>query len=118
MGGGGWTRDAVRLEKLLEDASIKLSAVASSVTTVWARAMLAELVAGNRDARRCRTWRSRRSPQDPGPDRGTDGYFDDSHALLVGVMLHRLDHVHAALLELDATLLPAVTHRGQTIWSC
>jgi hypothetical protein len=33
-------------------------------------------------------------------------------------MLHRLDHVHAALLELDATLLPAVTRRGQTIWSC
>ena len=57
---GGWTRNAVRLEKLLEDASIKLYAVASSVTNVWPRATLAELVAGNRGARRCRTWRSRR----------------------------------------------------------
>ena len=68
---GDRTRDAVRLEQLLEDASIKLSAVASSVTTVSARAMLAELVAGNRDAaaladlatRRCaarsRTWSRR-----------------------------------------------------------
>ena len=40
---GDRMRDAVRLEKLLEDASIKLSAVASSVTTVSARAMLGEL---------------------------------------------------------------------------
>ena len=47
---GDRTRDAVRLERPLEDASIKLSAVASSVTTVSARAMLAELVAGNQDA--------------------------------------------------------------------
>ncbi len=47
---GDRTRDAVRLEQILEDASIKLSAVASSVTTVSARSMLAELVAGNRDA--------------------------------------------------------------------
>src|SRR3954466_14302557 len=47
---GDRTRDTVRLEQLLEDASIKLSVVSSSVTTVSARAMLAELVAGNRDA--------------------------------------------------------------------
>jgi hypothetical protein len=37
--------------KLLEDASIKVSAVASSVTTVSAREMLAALVAGDRDPR-------------------------------------------------------------------
>jgi transposase len=48
---GDRTRDATRLEKLLEDASIKLSAVASSVTTVSARQMLAALVAGERDPR-------------------------------------------------------------------
>jgi transposase len=48
---GDRTRDATRLEKLLEDASIKVSAVASSVTTVSAREMLAALVAGERDPR-------------------------------------------------------------------
>jgi hypothetical protein len=36
---GDRTRDAVRLEKLLEDASITLSVVASSVTTPSAREM-------------------------------------------------------------------------------
>lgn len=43
------TRDAARMEKLLEDASIKLSAVASNITGASARAMLAQLVAGNTD---------------------------------------------------------------------
>ena len=37
---GDRTREATQLERMLEDASIKLSAVASSVTTVSARAML------------------------------------------------------------------------------
>jgi len=47
---GDRTRDITRLEKLLEDASIKLSVVASSVDTVSAMAMLSALVAGERDA--------------------------------------------------------------------
>jgi len=37
---GDRLRDTVRLELMLEDASIKLSTVASSLTTVSARAML------------------------------------------------------------------------------
>ncbi len=45
------------------------------------------------------------------------GHFDDHHALLVGAMLHQLDHVQAALLELDATIAVAL-HRGQNDRSC
>ena len=48
---GDRTRETVRLELMLEDASIKLSAVASSLTTVSARAMLAAMIDGERDAR-------------------------------------------------------------------
>ena len=36
------------------------------------------------------------------------GHFDDHHALLVGAMLHRLDHVETALAELDATIEAAM----------
>src|SRR5206468_3956390 len=43
---GDRTRETIRLELMLEDASIKLSAVASSVTTVSARAMLAAMIEG------------------------------------------------------------------------
>ena len=37
------------------------------------------------------------------------GHFDDHHALLVGAMLHRLDHVEAALVKLDAVIAAAMT---------
>ena len=43
------TREIQRLEKLLEDAGIKLSAVASSIVGVSGRAMLEALIAGERD---------------------------------------------------------------------
>ncbi len=46
---GDRTREATRLELMLEDASLKLSVVASSLTTVSARAMLNALIAGERD---------------------------------------------------------------------
>jgi hypothetical protein len=41
-----------RLEKLLEDAGIKLSAVASDIMGVSGRAMLEALIAGERDPAR------------------------------------------------------------------
>jgi len=53
---GDRTREATRLELMLEDASIKLSSVASSLTTVSARAMLAGLIAGERDRPCWLTW--------------------------------------------------------------
>ena len=100
---GDRTRDAVRLEQLLEDASIKLSVVASSVTTVSAREMLAELVAGNRDAAAMADLAHGKMRRKlPDLAEALTGHFDDHHALLVGAMLHRLEHVEAALAELDA----------------
>jgi Transposase len=46
---GDRLRDTVRLELMLEDASIKLSSVASSLTTVSARAMLTAMIEGETD---------------------------------------------------------------------
>ncbi|BBZ48683.1 hypothetical protein MHEI_05680 [Mycobacterium heidelbergense] len=43
------TKEIQRLEKLLEDAGIKLSAVASDIVGVSGRAMLEALIAGQRD---------------------------------------------------------------------
>ena len=42
-------REVQRLEKLLEDAGIKLSSVASDILGVSGRAMLEALIAGQRD---------------------------------------------------------------------
>src|ERR1700710_1839638 len=46
---GDRTREVTRLELMLEDASIKLSSVAASLTSVSARAMLTAMIAGERD---------------------------------------------------------------------
>src|SRR3954464_3365399 len=82
---GDRTREATRLELMLEDASIKLSVVASSLTTVSARAMLNALIAGERD-----------------PAVLTEaliGHFDAGHAQLARSMLHRLELIEEALDE-------------------
>ena len=44
------TGEYQRLEKLLEDAGIKLTAEASTLALVSARAMLEKLIAGERDS--------------------------------------------------------------------
>jgi transposase len=46
---GDRNRESTRLELMLEDASIKLSSVAASLSSVSARAMLNALIAGERD---------------------------------------------------------------------
>src|SRR5829696_8981160 len=45
------TREITRLELMLEDASVKLSSVAASLTSVSARAMLGALIGGEDDPR-------------------------------------------------------------------
>jgi transposase len=50
------TAECQRVQKTLEDAGIKLDSVASDVLGVSGRAMLAALVAGERDPRRWRSW--------------------------------------------------------------
>jgi len=61
-------REKNRVEKLLEDAGIKLSVVASDIFGVSGRAMMNALIAGERDPQvlaqtfwpvRCSSWRTR-----------------------------------------------------------
>lgn len=72
---GDRTRETVRLELMLEDASIKLSTVASSLNTVSARAMLRAMIAGQDDplvlANLAKVGCAARSPTWPRPWTGT-----------------------------------------------
>jgi hypothetical protein len=74
---GDRSREIVRLELMLEDASIKLSSVASRLKTVSARAMLAAMIAGEDDpvrlAARARG-RMRRKRRRAGPGRARSSY--------------------------------------------
>jgi len=100
---GDRTRDAGRLEKLLEDASIKLSVVASNIVGVSARAMLTALVDGQRDtAVMADMARSKMRAKIPDLREALTGRFDDHHALLVSQLLARIAATETAIKDLDA----------------
>src|SRR5665648_580932 len=102
---GDRTRDADRLEGLLEDASIKLSVVASNIVRASSRAMLGALVAGERDgAVMADLARSKLRRKIPELAEALTGRFDAHHALLVGQLLARIAATEQALVDLDAHL--------------
>jgi transposase len=88
------TREAQRLEKLLEDAGIKLSAVVSDLLGKSARAMLEALIAGERDPRVLAEMAraSMRAKRDV-LIQALTGRFTGHHAFLARTMLDRIDAV-------------------------
>ena len=81
-----------RLEKLLEDALIKVSAVASTLDTLSVRDMLEALIAGERDPRRLADLaRGRMRTKHAALVEALTGRFDDHHAELVRMLLDQID---------------------------
>jgi len=90
------TRDRVkywqRLEKLLEDALIKVSSVASRMDTLSVRDMLEALIAGERDPHRLAGLaRGRMKPKHAALVETLTGRFDAHHAELAQMMLDQID---------------------------
>lgn len=102
-------REVQRLEKLLEDASIKLAAVASDLLGKSARAMLEALVAGERDPKvlagmALRRMKAKRAQL----VEALTGRFSDHHGVLVRAMLDRIDAADATIEQLSAQIAQAV----------
>ncbi len=86
------TRQVQRLEKLLEDALIKLSTVASDILGVSARAMLDALIAGERDPEAlAELARGRMRGKRAALVEALTGRFDDHHAELAQMLLDEID---------------------------
>jgi transposase len=93
---GTRTAEKNRVEKLLEDACIKLSVVASDLFGVSGRAMMAALVAGERDpAVLAEMARTRMRAKMPQLVEAFTGHFDDHHRFLLSRMLARIDGIDA-----------------------
>jgi transposase len=81
-----------RLEKLLEDALIKVSSVASTLTTLSARDMLEALIAGERDPRiLAGLARGRMRTKNTELVAALNGRFDDHHGELARMLLDQID---------------------------
>jgi len=106
------TRCFQRMEKLLESALVKLSSVASKLTTLSAQDMIRAMIAGQRDplvlAALART--AMRARHDD-LVQALDGMFDDHHGELAGMLLDQiafLDQRIAALAARAASLTAAM----------
>lgn len=90
-------REIQRLEKLLEDAGIKLSSVATDITGVSSRAMLQALIDGQRDPAALADLAKRRlRSKIPALTEALTGRFTAHHAFLATVHLNLIDqHTHA-----------------------
>ena len=86
------SRHAQRLEKLLEDALIKLSCVASDILGRSGRDMIQALVAGERDPEvLAKLARGRMKAKHAQLVEALTGRFDDHHAELARVLLDQVD---------------------------
>lgn len=98
-------REVQRLEKLLEDAGIKLSAVASDILGVSGRAMLDALIAGNDDPAVLADLAKRRlRSKIPELTEALNGRFNEHHAFLAQVHLELIDRHTAAINKLTARI--------------
>jgi len=91
-------REKQRLEKLLEDAQIKLSSVVSDVFGVSGRNMLEAMIAGERNpAVLAEMAMTRMRSKIPVLREALTGHFTDHHAFLARTMLDRIDAMTASV---------------------
>jgi len=110
------TAEKNRVEKLLEDAQIKLSSVISDIFGVSGREMLAALLAGERDpkalAQLARTGMRRKIGL---LEEAFVGQFTDHHRFLLRTMLARVDQTSADIATVEAHIEELVTPFAQAV---
>jgi transposase len=99
------TAEKQRVEKLLEDAQIKLSVVASDIFGVSGREMMAAMLAGERDARAlAQLARARMRAKIPVLEEAFIGRFTDHHRFLLRTMLTRIDQASADIAAIETQI--------------
>lgn len=98
------TREAQRIQKVLEDAGVKLASVASNVLGVSGRAMLDALIAGERDPEvLAELSRGKmRGKRVELRDALAASRFRAHHAVMLREHLAHIDHIDAAIDRLDS----------------
>jgi transposase len=103
------TREVNRLEKELEDAGIKLSAVATDILGVSGRLMLQALIDGESDVHvMAEMAKARMRNKIPDLVQALTGNFRDHHAFLCRIHLERIDQITASILEVSERIEEAM----------
>ncbi|WP_306001174.1 IS110 family RNA-guided transposase [Blastococcus carthaginiensis] len=99
------TRHWSRLEKLLEDALIKITTVASRIDGVSVREMIEALIAGQRDPRVLAGFaRGRMRMKHTALVEALTGRFDDHHGELARMLLDQIDALNAQIERLTTRI--------------
>jgi transposase len=102
-------RESQRLEKLLEDSGIKLSSVATQITGVSGRAILAALIAGERDpAVLAELAKGRLRVKIPALVQALTGTFTEQHAFMATTHLDHIDRLTATISTITARIATVI----------
>ena len=114
------SRERQRVEKLLEDAQVKISTVLTDIHGVSGRAMMEALIAGRRDPRtlaKLAKGRAKRRTADL--EEALRGFFTDHHATMLRMMLDNDDRISAQITrlnsEIDAVIAPFCRQAAQLV---
>jgi transposase len=112
------TRSVNRLQKVLEDANIKLASVVTEVLGVSGRAMLEAIIGGESDPERLAdlargTLRKKRAAL----AEALTGRVRDHHRVLLKTLLAHVDHLNQAIAELSAEIVGPWS-RTPRPWRC
>jgi transposase len=106
--------EIARLEKVLQDAGIKLTSVASKVLTQSGRAIIEALIAGQRDpAALAGLAKGKLRPKIPQLTAALHGHFGAHHAIVAACILGHLDFLDAAIARLDEQVAARVAEGYQ-----
>jgi transposase len=99
------TRCYQRLEKLLESALVKLSSVASKLTTLSAQDMIKAMIAGQRDPHTLAALaRTRMKARHDDLVEALDGMFDDHHGELAGMLVDQIAFLDGRIAHLTTRI--------------
>ncbi len=113
------TAVANRMQKILEDANLKLASVASDWLGVSGRAMLAQLLAGEEDvAKLAGLARGRLREKIPALQLALHGRLTDHHRWLLRLQWEQLEFLESQIARLDAQIQAHVTEYQEAITLC
>ena len=110
------SREAQRLDKVLQDAGVKLSSVATNIQGKSARAMLEALIEGERNPQVLAEMAlGRMRKKVPQLEEALVGRFGAHHALLVRTILAKVDFLDGAINDLSAEIDKVIAPFGREV---